>query len=66
MKRVMWNLGKAASTPSGSAGEESALDALVDSEFDTGAGVPLEEAAAWVESWFTPNELPVPKARKLT
>jgi predicted transcriptional regulator len=49
-----------------SAEEEAALERLADQEFDNGEGVPLEEAAAWVESWFTPNERPAPKARKLT
>lgn len=30
-----------------------------------GIGIPLEEVAAWVESWDTDNELPKPVARKL-
>jgi hypothetical protein len=45
--------------------DETALEQLADREFENGAGIPLEEAIAWVESWFTPNERPAPKARKL-
>jgi hypothetical protein len=48
-----------------SAEEEAALEQLADREFETGVGVPLEEAVAWVKSWFTPDERPAPKARKL-
>jgi hypothetical protein len=48
-----------------SAEEEAALERLADREFETGIGVPLEEAVAWVKSWFTPDERPAPKARKL-
>jgi predicted transcriptional regulator len=48
-----------------SAEEEAALEQLADREFADGAGIPLEEAVAWVRSWFTPNERPAPKARKL-
>jgi len=31
----------------------------------TGIGVPWEEVSAWMKSWGTPNELPMPKPRKL-
>lgn len=31
----------------------------------TRVGVPWEEVKAWMQSWGTPNELPVPKPRKL-
>jgi hypothetical protein len=31
----------------------------------TREGVPWSEVKAWMESWGTANELPVPKARKL-
>ena len=35
-------------------------------EFErTGEAVPMEEVKAWVESWGTGNELPMPKARKI-
>ncbi len=30
-----------------------------------GFGVPVEEVVAWVLSWDTPEELPMPIARKL-
>ena len=26
--------------------------------------IPFEEVEAWIESWGTPNELPMPKPRK--
>jgi len=45
--------------------EEAALEQLADREFADGIGIPLEEAIDWVKSWFSPNELPAPKARKL-
>ena len=31
----------------------------------TRMGVPWEEVKAWMQGWGTPNELPVPKLRKL-
>ncbi len=31
----------------------------------TGMGVPLEDIEAWVKSWGTANELPMPKPRKI-
>ena len=35
-------------------------------EFErTGEAVPMEEVKAWVDSWGTGNELPMPKARKI-
>jgi hypothetical protein len=35
-------------------------------EFEAnGEGVPFEDVTAWVESWGTANELPIPKPRKL-
>lgn len=66
MKRVMLGFGKDPSPAPLSAAGDATLEALADAEFEAGAGVPLEEAVAWVESWFSPNELPTPKARKLT
>ena len=30
----------------------------------TGLGVPLDAVEAWVDSWGTPRELPMPKPRK--
>lgn len=30
-----------------------------------GVGVPVEDVLAWIESWDTPDELPMPVARKL-
>ena len=32
-------------------------------ELDEGMGVPLDEVEAWVESWDTPDELPMPQPR---
>lgn len=45
------------------ASERAALD---DAErlFEQEGGIPLDEAIAWVESWETPNELPMPRPRK--
>jgi hypothetical protein len=35
-------------------------------EFErTGEGVPFSEVKAWMESWQSSGELPVPKVRKL-
>lgn len=43
-----------------------AEDARRMAEFErTGEGVPWDEVKAWVESWGTDNELPVPRPRKL-
>jgi hypothetical protein len=43
-----------------------AEDARHLAEFErTRMGVPWEEVKAWMQSWGTPNELPVPKPRKL-
>ena len=45
---------------------DPAIDrAILDEMQRTSMGVPLEEVEAWMKSWFTDNELPVPKARKL-
>lgn len=30
-------------------------------EIDEGLGVPLDEVEAWIESWDTPDELPMPQ-----
>jgi hypothetical protein len=65
MKRVMFDPSKIAPASQPSPVEEAALEQLADAEFESGAGVPLDEAVAWVESWFTPKERPAPKARKL-
>ena len=32
-------------------------------DLDEGLGVPLDEVEAWVESWDTPDELPMPQPR---
>ena len=41
-------------------------DARAVAEFErTGEGVPGEEVIAWIESWGTENELPMPKPRKI-
>ena len=35
-------------------------------EFErTRTGLPWDETKAWIESWGTPNELPIPKPRRL-
>jgi predicted transcriptional regulator len=65
MKRAMFEANRNVPTSQLSAAEEAALEKLADEEFEAGVGIPLEEAVAWVDSWFTPNELPAPKARKL-
>lgn len=65
MKRVMFETSEITPTSQPSPAEHVALEQLADEEFESGTGVPLEEAVAWVDSWFTPNELPAPKARKL-
>jgi len=31
-------------------------------QLDAGQRIPLEEVEAWVASWGTPNELPIPTA----
>ena len=31
----------------------------------TGEGIPWDEAKAWIESWSTSEELPMPKLRKI-
>jgi predicted transcriptional regulator len=41
------------------------LDQQARAETEAGVGVPIEEVEAWVESWDTPNETPMPKARKI-
>jgi predicted transcriptional regulator len=48
-----------------STAEEAELEKLADEEFASGRGIPLSEAVAWIESWFSPNELPAPVSRKL-
>jgi hypothetical protein len=36
-------------------------------EFErTRIGLPWHETKAWIESWGTPNEMPIPKPRHLT
>lgn len=32
-------------------------------ELDAGKSIPYEKVKAWLESWGTPNEKPMPKAR---
>jgi hypothetical protein len=46
--------------------EEARLDQMAREDVASGTGVPLDEAIAWVESWGQTEELPVPKARKLS
>jgi hypothetical protein len=42
-----------------------AEDARVFDEFErTGKGIAFEDVAAWMESWGTEDELPVPKPRR--
>lgn len=41
------------------------LDREAAAEADAGIGIPIAEISRWVESWDTPDELPVPKARKV-
>lgn len=65
MERVTFEACRIAPTSQLSAVEEAALEKLADEEFEAGVGIPLEEAVSWVDSWFTPNELPAPRARKL-
>ncbi len=46
--------------------EALAEDARAAEAFErTGEGIPFEEVTAWMKSWGSPNELPVPKSRKL-
>lgn len=33
-------------------------------EIDREGGIPIEDVKAWVDSWGTPNELPMPEPRK--
>ncbi len=43
-----------------------AEDVRVAEAFDrTGEGVAFEDVSAWMQSWGTANELPVPRPRKL-
>jgi hypothetical protein len=46
--------------------EDARLDAMADEDIANDVGVPLDEAIAWVESWGTRDQLPTPKARKLS
>lgn len=41
------------------------LDRHARAETEAGIGVPIAEVAAWVESWDTPEELPMPQARRI-
>ena len=41
------------------------LDRQARAETEAGIGVPIAEVAAWVESWDTPEELPMPQARRI-
>lgn len=34
-------------------------------DLEEGVGVPLDEVEAWVESWDTPGELPMPQPRAI-
>ncbi len=43
----------------------NALAAEAAAEADAGIGIPVIEIARWVDSWDTPDELPMPSARKL-
>ena len=44
---------------------EAELDRQAAAETEAGIGVPVEEVEAWVSSTGMPNELPMPKARKI-
>ena len=33
-------------------------------ELDAGQSVPLADVEAWIDSWGTPNERPMPQARR--
>ena len=46
--------------------EDARLNAMAEEDIANNVGVPLDEVIAWVESWGSPDELPAPKARKLT
>lgn len=41
------------------------LDEQARAETEAGIGVPIEAVEAWVESWDTADELPIPKAGKV-
>lgn len=41
------------------------LDHQANEETKSGFGVPIVEVKAWVESWDTEHELPLPKGRKI-
>ncbi len=41
------------------------LDQEAAAETDAGFGIPLAEISRWVDSWDTPDEVPMPKARKV-
>ncbi len=45
--------------------QRSALDEQAAVETEARIGIPIEEIDRWVESWDTPSELPIPKARKV-
>ena len=49
----------------GSPSPEAELDRQARAETDAGTGVPIDEVETWVRSWDTPQELPMPKARRL-
>ncbi len=46
--------------------ENARLDAMADEDIANDVGVPLDEVIDWVESWGSADELPTPKARKLS
>jgi hypothetical protein len=52
--------------PALSRNENARLNSMSNEDIANDVGVPLDEAIAWVESWGSPDELPTPKARKLT
>lgn len=33
-------------------------------ELEAGLSVPLKDVEAWIDSWDTPNELPMPRPRR--
>jgi hypothetical protein len=43
----------------------SALTQEAAAQTEAGLGIPIDEIARWVESWGTPAELPMPKARRV-
>ncbi len=43
----------------------AAADREAADEVAAGVGIPIADIARWVDSWDTPAELPMPRARKV-